>query len=164
MKIEELSIPFRAVATDYISGEAFIFERGDLALAIRASSSVPFYFEPICSGDNYLIDGGASMPVPVQVVRDMGANIVIAVNLDGFYTTYLKTRKSKNPFFPQMIGVTLDLLRYHLSNECTTKADVIVTPDLPLYESWKKFIHGEDLILKGEQAMREKLRQLKKKL
>ena len=162
--IEDLTIPFRAVATDYMSGKAVVIDRGHLARAIRASSSVPFYFEPICIGDNNLIDGGASMPVPVRVVRDMGADLVIAINLDGFYTTSFKADKSKGPFFPQMIGVTLDLLRYHLSIECEKDADVIVKPDLLLNESWKKFIHGEDIIVKGEQAMKEAIPNLKQKL
>jgi NTE family protein len=141
-----------------------VFDRGDLAQAIRASSSVPFYFEPIYVGDSYLIDGSASMPIPVRIVRDMGADVVIAVNLDGFYTTSLKNRKSKSPFFPQMIGVTLDLLRYHLSYECAREADIVVTPELLLNESWKKFVNGNDIILKGEQAMKNKLALLKKKL
>lgn len=164
VNIEELAIPFRAVAADYMSGKTFVFDRGDLAQAIRASGSVPFYFEPIYVEDSNLIDGSASMPVPVQIVRDMGADVVIAINLDGFYTTSLKSRKSMSPFFPQMIGVTLDLLRYHLSYECAKKADIVVTPELPLNESWKKFIHGDDIILKGEQAMKDELSLLKKKL
>jgi NTE family protein len=64
-KIEELKIPFRAVATDLFTGKAVVFKKGDLGLAIRSSCAVPFLFSPVISGDKCLVDGGISMPVPV---------------------------------------------------------------------------------------------------
>lgn len=80
--IEELPMPFKAVATDFGSGEEVIFETGDLIEAVRASISVPGIFTPVRMHGRVLIDGGLVNPVPVNVVRNMGADIVIAVDLN----------------------------------------------------------------------------------
>lgn len=80
--IEELPVPFRAVATNFDSGEEVVFDQGDVIEAVRASISVPGIFTPVRSNDDVLIDGGLVNPVPVNIVRDMGADIVIAVDLN----------------------------------------------------------------------------------
>ncbi|MBC1260862.1 patatin family protein [Synechococcus sp. BSF8S] len=82
MKIEESEIPFCCVATDLIKGEEVHLTTGSMVDAVRASISVPGIFTPFCHGDRYLVDGGIVNPVPVDVVRKMGAEIVIAVNLN----------------------------------------------------------------------------------
>ncbi|MEH6583849.1 MAG: patatin-like phospholipase family protein [Halioglobus sp.] len=76
-----LPIPYRAIATDLVTGEEVVLEEGDLALAMRASMSVPGLFDPVEWGDYMLVDGGLVNNVPIDVVRDMGADIVIAVNV-----------------------------------------------------------------------------------
>lgn len=80
---DDLRIPFRAVATDVVTGEAVILGEGDLATAMRASMAVPAVFAPVEIGDRLLVDGGLAMNLPVSVVRDMGADIVIAVDVGG---------------------------------------------------------------------------------
>lgn len=80
---DALRIPFRAVATDVVTGEAVILREGDLATAMRASMAVPAVFAPVEIGDWLLVDGGLAMNLPVSVVRDMGAEIVIAVDVGG---------------------------------------------------------------------------------
>ena len=78
---DRLRIPFRAVATDIVTGRAVVLGTGDLATAIRASMAVPAAFAPVEIGDKLLVDGGIAMNLPVSVVRDMGADIVIAVDI-----------------------------------------------------------------------------------
>jgi NTE family protein len=78
---ELLPIPFRAVATDLVTGEEVVLSGGSLADALRASMSVPGVFAPVRIGDNILVDGGMSNNLPVSVVRDMGADAVIAVDI-----------------------------------------------------------------------------------
>jgi NTE family protein len=80
--IRDLPIPFRAVAADLSTGEEVIFDRGDVIEAVRASMSFPGVLTPARKGDSFLIDGGLVNPVPVSVVREMGADIVIAVDLN----------------------------------------------------------------------------------
>lgn len=80
--IESLLIPFCAVATDIQSGEEVVISQGDLIEAVRASLAVPGIFTPVRSNGLLLVDGGLVNPVPVSVARAMGADIVIAVDLN----------------------------------------------------------------------------------
>ena len=81
-QFDQLPIPFRAVATDLVTGEEFVLSQGSLPDSLRASMSVPGVFAPVRIGDRLLVDGGMSNNLPVSVVREMGADIVIAVNLN----------------------------------------------------------------------------------
>jgi NTE family protein len=79
---EELEIPLKVVAADMHSGDQVILDSGDLLKALRASMSYPGLFAPVYHKRRWLVDGGVLDPVPVGVARAMGADIVIAVNLD----------------------------------------------------------------------------------
>ncbi len=80
--IEEMPIPFRAVAADLTTGKEVVLDEGDLVEAIRASVSIPGIFTPVKKGDSFLVDGGMINPIPVSVARQMGADFVIAVDLN----------------------------------------------------------------------------------
>ena len=81
MNIEELPIPFCAVSTDLNTGDEVIIREGDIIEAVRASISIPGIFTPVRNNGRILVDGGLVNPVPVSVVREMGADFVIAVDL-----------------------------------------------------------------------------------
>ena len=81
-RIEDLSIPFAAVAANLHTGEPVVFTRGDVVDAIRASIAIPGIFVPALHEGQYLVDGGTINPVPVDVVASMGADIVIAVDVN----------------------------------------------------------------------------------
>lgn len=83
--IEDLNIPYGAVAADLVSGEEVVFRTGDVVQAIRPSISLPGIFTPVRSGDRLLVDGGLLNTVPVSVCQDMGADYVIGVNVVGDY-------------------------------------------------------------------------------
>jgi NTE family protein len=78
---DQLAIPFRAVAGDIVTGEAVVLDSGSLARAIRASMSIPAALSPIEIDGRLLVDGGIAMNLPVDVARDMGADVVIAVDI-----------------------------------------------------------------------------------
>lgn len=78
---DDLSIPFRAIATDLNTGEAVVLDHGSLPMAMRASMSLPGIFRPITIDGRVLLDGGVSNQVPINVVRAMGADRVIAVDV-----------------------------------------------------------------------------------
>ena len=78
---DQLSIPYRAVAADVVTGEAVVLDHGDLALAMRASMSIPGAFAPREIDGHLLVDGGIVNNFPVDVVRRMGADVVIAVDI-----------------------------------------------------------------------------------
>jgi NTE family protein len=91
--ITSLQIPFRAVATDVMTGQEIVLKEGDVIDAIRASMAIPGIFTPVRRKGQMLVDGGLVNPVPVNVVREMGANVVIAVDLNYRFPTDGKTKK-----------------------------------------------------------------------
>lgn len=81
--IQDLPIPYRAVATDIQTGHEVVLGEGDLVDAIRASIAIPGIFTPVRLGDRYLADGGLVTPLPLHVARDLGVETVIAIDLHG---------------------------------------------------------------------------------
>lgn len=79
---DQLPIPFRCVATDLVSGKEVVFQDGSLARAMRATMSIPGLFSPVRDGERVYVDGGLIGNLPTDVVRQMGADIVIAVHLE----------------------------------------------------------------------------------
>ena len=78
---DQLKIPLGIVATDLDSGKAILFRRGDVGTAVRASSAVPAVFTPVKIGTHEYVDGGLTSPVPVRSAREMGADVIIAVDI-----------------------------------------------------------------------------------
>jgi NTE family protein len=79
--IEQMKLPLGIVATDLDSGAPVLFQRGDAGVAVRASSAVPAVFQPVKIGAREYVDGGLVSPVPVRFARQMGADLVIAVDI-----------------------------------------------------------------------------------
>jgi NTE family protein len=79
--IEQMKLPLGIVATDLDSGAPILFRRGDTAVAVRASSAVPWVFQAVPIGNRTYVDGGLVSPVPVRFAREMGAQMVIAVDI-----------------------------------------------------------------------------------
>ena len=79
--IEQMKMPLGIVATDLDSGAAVLFQRGDTGAAVRASSAVPAMFQPVKIGTREFVDGGLVSPVPVRFARQMGAELVLAVDI-----------------------------------------------------------------------------------
>ena len=125
---DKLPIPFRAVATNMVNGKEVVFDRGLLYQAMRASMSVPGMFAPVESGGRVLGDGGLVNNLPVDVVRAMGADVVIAVNIG----TPLMSRdelQSVVGYATQMINIlTEQNVRAQLAQ--LKPGDVLISPDL----------------------------------
>ena len=79
--IEDLAMPYAAVACDIDTGESVVLTEGSLVDAVRASTALPGIFHPVRLGNRFLVDGGLVNPVPIQVCRDLGADFVIAVDI-----------------------------------------------------------------------------------
>ena len=151
---DELRIPFRAVATDIQTGEPYVMSKGSLARSIRASMAIPAIFTPVEIDGHLLIDGGESQNLPVQTVRAMGADIVIAVNVgsSGAETAAKPTNVGA------MIGRLIDLPLQQNTMASAKLADIVITPDLGSYTS-ADFTAGTKMIPLGYQAtMAEKAR------
>ena len=122
---KNLKIPFCAVATDLKTGKPVVLCKGNVVPAVRASISLPLVFKPVKLKGKVLSDGGLSVPIPVDVVKNMGADFVIAVNLDGDYKT---TNKDEEFGFTKIADSSINILRYHLANSNIKNADFVVTP------------------------------------
>ncbi len=107
---DNLSIPLRLVATDLETGQAVILDSGDLALAMRASMSIPIAFAPVTIDGQRLIDGGAANNLPVDVVHEMGADVVIAVDI----TAPLRSSEDLQP----VLSVTDQLTNFLTRQMC----------------------------------------------
>ena len=133
IEFDKLPIPFRAVATDLVTGKPKIFDRGDLALAMRASMSVPGIIAPAEFDDMMLVDGGLVNNLPVDVARSMGADVVIAVNLG---TPLAKREDIKNVLgiTGQMIGI---LTEQNVQQTLATlkSTDILILPELGNYSA-----------------------------
>ena len=151
-KFKDLQIPLIIVATDINTGKEVRIIEGDLATAIRASSSVPLIFKPTKRKGRLLVDGGLSNPVPCDVAGKMGADIIIAVNLDNyfFHNSNRASDTSGGKLAIHKVALnSLNILRYHLSQHCVKKADLVITPKVD-EKSWTQFRNGEKIIKKGE--------------
>ncbi|UCE17566.1 MAG: BamA/TamA family outer membrane protein [Gemmatimonadota bacterium] len=148
---DRLNIPFRTVTTDLVSGDKVVLSRGDLGEALRASLTVPLLFTPVERGDWLLADGGIVDYLPIDVVRAMGANIVIAVNI-------LNSLRSKeNLQSPWEVADQVISIIMMISNERQMpEADVIIDPNLRDHSSLD-FSGIDRLISWGEEAARGKL-------
>lgn len=165
---ENTKIPLSIIATDLIKGETIIFKNGKLATAVRASMSVPTLFKPLVWKDKLLVDAGVSNHVPDDVVRAMGADIVISVNLDN----YIKNENFSEKKIKKIGGNSqrsLNIMRYHLAKYSTANSDFIIEPYTPVIgiESFKDYFKKDitsRLVKNGEDETEKIIPELKKLL
>ncbi len=153
---DELPIPFRAVATDVRTGDMVVMGNGSLATAIRASMALPAIFSPVERQGQLLVDGGMVNNVPVDVVLDMGADVVIAVDLGA----PLSSQEVEN-----LVGVYQQTMRMLTRPNMTRRlemADLVVEP--PGIVDFKTMDFGRiaEIIPLGEQAAREHVETLER--
>ncbi len=131
VRFDELPIPFRAVATDLVTGKAVVFKEGELANVMRASMSVPGAVAPAEFGGMILVDGMLTENLPVQVARAMGADVVIAVNVG----TPLLTRDQLGSIFGvagQMVSILTEQ-NVQASIASLKPTDLLISPELGDY-------------------------------
>ncbi|MGK5595590.1 MAG: patatin-like phospholipase family protein [Parachlamydiaceae bacterium] len=119
---EELKIPLIVVATDLYSGELVPIGAGDLVKAVQASCSIPFVFVPCEHMGRILVDGGTINPVPVKIAKDLGAELIIAVDL----SELLQHSFPSNLF--QIVSRSAEIAFIWQNDACTQDADVIIRP------------------------------------
>src|SRR5690606_30200704 len=124
---DELVVPFRAVATDLVTGEAVVLESGSLPRALRASMSIPAALTPIEIDGRLLVDGGVSMNLPVEVVRGLGADVLVAVDI----TSPLLGRETLRSVLDVTTQLTNLLGRgeVEMQRELLTEDDVLIVPE-----------------------------------
>ncbi len=130
---DELPTPFRAVASDIETGEAYVMSRGDLVLAMRASMSAPGIFSPVHVDGRKLVDGGLTGNVPVGAIRDMDVDIIIAVDVE-FPLYEPEQLDSALAITAQMLTI---LIRKQTQRqvESLAESDILIRPELGVFGS-----------------------------
>lgn len=146
---DTLPLPFRAVATDIETGEAVVLDHGDLGHALRASMAVPGFFSPVEIDGRLLVDGGLVDNLPVDVAREMGAQVVIAVDVG----SPLRTREDLDSL-SKLTGQVFSLMVRGNVAEQAPNADVLVDPDLTGFRA-TDFEDWEEMLPRGREAARK---------
>jgi NTE family protein len=147
---EALPTPFRCVATDIVSGKEVVFQEGSLAEALRSTMSIPGAFAPVHDKDRVLVDGGLVNNLPTDVVKQMGADIVIAVHLD---TKPVEAQDVKSLFTVLQQSVHVVVAESELRG--LAGADAVVTVPLGEYTT-RDYKKNEQIMQKGFDAAGEK--------
>lgn len=155
--LEKLNKPFATVATDLNTGERMVFRSGDTGMAVRASAAVPGVFQPTQIRGRTYADGGLTSPVPVQAARDMGADIVIAVDISA------KPEGQPIDSMTSILWQTTTIMGGIIASNELKTADVVIRPKLPYVKSWD-FTARNEAVLEGERAAQSALPALRQKL
>ncbi len=152
--IENMALPLGIVATDLNSGQGMLFQRGDTATAVRASSAVPALFQPVRIAGRDYVDGGLVSPVPVRYARQMGAELIIAVDI----SDAPESNAASDTL--QILLQTFSIMSKSINSFELREAEVVVRPAL-LGVSSADFGARRSAIEAGRVAMRAALPQLR---
>jgi NTE family protein len=169
INFSDLKIPFACVATDIDTGEEVVINTGSVPEALRATISIPGVFTVVKRGERYLVDGGLTTPVPVDIVRQMGADFVIAVNVNPPVTDSmskssekrLKAHKEPNIFHIMM--QSLYITTYVVARSSLANADIVIEPDLR-HLGAGDFQKAGEMILMGQESAADVIPEIKRKL
>lgn len=151
--MENLKIPFYAVATDIQNGQEIVFSRGNTGQAVRASCSIPGIFRPVQIEDRMYVDGGVVSPIAVDAARRLGADIVIAVDISG------EGDRTKPDGTIATISQAFNIMYSKLGHIQLARADVVIRPKVA-YIGSSDFSKRQEAILEGEKAAMEALPQI----
>jgi NTE family protein len=166
---DDLKIPFSAVATDIDTGEEIIINHGKVMDAIRASISLPGIFTVVKRGDRFLVDGGLTTPVPIHVVKEMGADFVIAVCVSPGVSRRIndshkmRTPAHKEPNIFQILMQSFYITTWTLAHTSLRSADVVIEPEIDHISS-SDFKLADELVEQGHIAAEKALPEIRKKL
>jgi NTE family protein len=155
--IEKLKLPFAAVSTQLEDGHRTVFVRGNTGQAVRASSSIPGVFEPVEISGRHYVDGGVVSPVPVDAARQLGADLVIAVDISS------KADGSNPQGMLGVVGQSISIMGQKLGEQELARADVVIRPKVNQIGA-TDFEQKNQAILEGERAALAAMPAIKAKL
>ena len=148
-RIEDTKIPFYPIASNLLNGEQVIFREGDLRSIVGASASIPGFLPPYKVNGYLLVDGSVVCPIPVVPARDLGADIVIAIDVG--------QKLNDNPNLDNVINVmfqTQHMTARHYNLHLLNQADVVIRPDVGLVH-WSEFKLMNYMVEEGERVANE---------
>lgn len=147
VEFNDLKLPFKCMATDIDTGKAVIMDKGLVWTAVRASISLPVILAVKKRENRYLVDGGLVDPVPVDVVRKMGADIVIAVNV----MPETISKSNAEPGIFDVIMQTIYIVSTYVAKDSLEGADIVIEPDVARFKL-SDFHKVDECVKLGEEA------------
>lgn len=160
-KVEGCQIPFKAVATDVQSGEEVDLGKGSLEEAIKASSALPFIFNPVKFGSRILNDGVFVNPVPADVVKAMGADFVIAVDVSSRWAD-ISEESVRMANLPALITEAISVAQHQIARPKLAVADIVLNPAVLSFHTLE-FDSAKEIIFEGELEAKRKIWEIGKK-
>ncbi len=155
-RIEEADKPLAIVATQLEKGERAVFRTGSIAEAVRASISIPGIFEPAVIDGQYYIDGAVIDRIPVSILKEMEADLIIAVDV-----SFLETEFHPVTSMFDVIAKTIDIMEREILRYRILEADVLIRPNVGSYSS-TMYDKAEEMIQEGERAARAAIPEIRK--
>ena len=164
MKFSDLKIPFACVAADIMTGEEVVINQGSVLEGIRASISIPVIFTVVKWKGRYLVDGGLVNPVPVSVLRQMGADFIIAVNvIPAVRDRAQRVGEIKEPNIISVAMQSLYIASYSAVKSSLEGADIVIEPQMAGI-TYGDFSRAEECILQGALATQGSIPEIKRQL
>jgi len=155
-RIEKSKIPFYPVASNILTGEEVVFQEGDLRQVVSASASIPGFVPPYKLNGSLLVDGSVVCPIPVLPARQLGADIVIAIDVG--------QKLNDQPNLDNVIDVlfqTQHMTARHYHLQLLKEADIVIRPDVGLVH-WSEFKLLKYMVEDGERVTQEALPELER--
>ncbi|KYC69605.1 patatin-like phospholipase family protein [Heyndrickxia coagulans] len=147
-KLEELNPPVAVVAANLSNGEKTVFRKGPVAEAVRSSISIPGIFVPKKIKGHLFVDGGVADRVPVSVVKEMGAELLVGVDVSAM------KKEAEIRHIYDVIMQSIDIMQMELAESRKTEAHVSIRPDVSMYSSMA-FTNAGQIIKIGEEAAKQ---------
>lgn len=181
-RFEDLTMPFGCASTDLTTGHGVKHTAGDLRRAVRASLSIPVIFAPVTGDGHVLVDGFLTDPIPVALARQLGAEVVVAVDVCGSGTVTADDGQQDSGLVRDLIGVlrgeprqrrrgtsglevlsaSVEIMERHVAQNALRSADVVLSPDVHGYPGYD-FVSAADIIAAGERAGRAAVKAIARK-
>lgn len=181
-RFEDLTMPFGCASTDLTTGHGVKHTAGDLRRAVRASLSIPVIFAPVTGDGHVLVDGFLTDPIPVALARQLGAEVVVAVDVCGSGTVTADDGQQDSGLVRDLIGVlrgeprqrrrgtsglevlsaSVEIMERHVAQNALRSAEVVLSPDVHGYPGYD-FVSAADIIAAGERAGRAAVKAIARK-
>jgi len=178
----DLRVPFACASTDLATGEPYVHRQGDLVQAVRASLSVPVVLMPVRDGAHVLVDGFLTNPVPVSLARELGADVVVAVDVCGAGRLAKKEEqddpggwlgdlraalrgegpRTRGTSGLEVAAATVEVMERQLALVSLAQADVVISPEVHEFAGYQ-FLSATALVEFGEAAARAAVEEIRRK-
>jgi len=158
---EQCELPFQAVATNVETGQEVDINEGSVAEAVKASVALPIVFQPVKRGEELLVDGVFCNPVPADVVREMGADFVIAVDVSSRWINMTKELVTPGNM-EALIRHSYLAIEYQLARKVLKQADIVLRPPVMTYD-WLEFFRADEIIKAGYRETKANLAEIREK-